>query len=119
MSRYEARVPESARNANARILGMIGNLNDNPRVAEILGIACAYEVYSKVNPATGYPDARTGYVVVLRADGPYVLYVDAWDAPTHADAVRLACEKACSDVAAEIGVGLPIPAPAAGVEYEL
>lgn len=111
------RASDKARAANARILGMIGNFDDNPRIAEVLGIACAYEVYMKVDPDSGYPTGRSGYVVILRADGPYVLYVDSWDAPTHAEAVRMACEMACRDVADETGEKLPAPTPHPEITY--
>lgn len=108
---------DEARTHNARILGMIGNLDDNPRIAEVLGIACAYEVYMKVDPTTGYATGRNGFLVVLRADGPYVLYVDKWDAPTHAAAVRMACEMACRDVAEETDEKLPAPTPHPDITY--
>lgn len=111
------RASDSARAANAHILGMLGSLGDNPRIAEVLGIACAYEVYQAIDPATGYPTRDSGYLVVLRADGPFVLYVESWKAPTHAQAVRLACEMACKDVADEGGEKLFAPEPLDGIEY--
>lgn len=111
------RPTEKASARNAQILRMIGNMDDNPRIAEVLGIACAYEVYQQVNSLTGYPTRDSGYVVVLRADGPWVLYVDSWKADSHQAAVRMACEKACKDVADEEDAKLPPPAPLAGIEY--
>lgn len=111
---------EQMRATNARIIGMIGNLDDNPRIAEVLGICCAYEVYMKVDPKVGYANGKNGYLVILRADGPTrTLYVQSWEAPTHAAAVRLACELGCREVADETGEELFAPLPLEEIKYDV
>lgn len=84
----------------------------NPRLAEVLIICGAYEVYQTFD---GKP---IRYAVLERADGPAgTLYVASKVFNTNAEAIRYACEMACASVAEEMGEALPLPAPVPGIKY--
>lgn len=90
----------------------------NPRLAEVLIICGAYEVYEAVSPQTGYPVRDGGYAVLERADGPAgTLYVDSARFGTWPEAIRYACEKSIENIAQEVGEPITRPAPVPGIAY--
>lgn len=90
--------------AHREALRLIGNNRDAaPRLAQVLGIAGAYELYLKVEPGPGgWPAQPTQYVAVAVAHGPAgsIMY-DYWIFDDYGTAVRAIAEKAIVEVEAE------------------
>lgn len=97
-----------ARAAHAEALRLIGQHND--RIAEVLIVCGAYEVYQL---------AGTAHAVVERADGPAGwLYVASEVFDSYAQAIRYACEKSIENIRLEIDGPLEaLPAPVPGIKY--
>lgn len=89
----------------------------NPRLAEMLIVCGAYEVY-EIADEDGYASGR-GYVVLERADGPSgSLYVASKEWGTLVEALRYACEMAVENIRQETeGQCVPPPAPVPGIPY--